>query len=91
MKYRGEYMQIEISNLSEKGAYVVAPTTPHLDDGVTLVIEVPEHGMSFMVTGRVKRVGLGSRVLQRQSGFGIEFTRFYSSAGKSTLSNHIYA
>ena len=89
MKYRGQFHHVEVRDLSLSGAYAVAGLTPDLADSVTLNIELPHLGGTVMITGRVRRVGLGSRALERQGGFGIEFTRFYTSVGRQTLQHHL--
>jgi hypothetical protein len=91
MKYRGEFAGVEVINLSEHGAYIQAPFTPELYDIVTLTIGLPDAGGSVMISGRVRRVSLHSKVLQRHGGFGVEFTRFYTSVGKSELGTHLAA
>ncbi len=91
MKYQGEYTQIEVINLSDNGAYVIAPCVPQLSDGVTLTIVFPGLGSSIMVTGRVRRVSPGSKVLQKLGGFGLQFTRFYTNAGLKVLNKHLTA
>lgn len=88
MKYRGEFMPVEILNLSDKGAFVVAPTVPALADAVTLTVDLPQLGMGVMVTGRVRRVTMGSRIFDCEGGFGVEFVRFYSPVGPSSLREH---
>lgn len=90
MKYRGEFTGVEVINLSQHGAFIQAPFTPELYDIVTLTIGLPDSG-SVMISGRVRRVSLHSKVLQRQGGFGIEFTRFYTTVGKSELGSHLAA
>jgi hypothetical protein len=89
VKYQGQFHHLEVHNLSETGAYAVAPFTPMLADSLTLNIDMPHLGGSVMISGRVRRIGLSSRALQRQGGFGIEFTRFYSPAGRQCLSAHL--
>jgi Tfp pilus assembly protein PilZ len=91
MKYQGQYMTVEVVDVSENGAYVVAPTMPEFSDCVTLSIGLPQLGGSVMVTGRVRRVAMSSRALSRPGGFGIQFTRYYTSTGKDTLHAHLAA
>ena len=91
MKYQGQFLQAEIADVSESGAYVVAAAMPELADCVTLSIELPGLGGSVMVTGRVRRVTLSSRALRRPGGFGIQFTRYYTSVGRNTLKDHLAA
>jgi hypothetical protein len=38
LKYRGDYLGVEVVDLSEAGAFVQAPFTPELSDVVTLTI-----------------------------------------------------
>lgn len=89
MKYRGEFHHVEIHNISESGVWAVAPVTVGLSDCVTLNVDLPELGGTVMITGRVRRVGLSSRELDRQGGFGLQFTRFYTGAGKMVLKTHL--
>jgi hypothetical protein len=91
MKYQGEFIPIEIIDLSENGAYVLAPTMPELCDIVTLNIGLAGVGNSVMISGRVRRVALGSRVMLRPGGFGIQFTRFYTRVGRDALQEHLVA
>ncbi|MBW1872876.1 MAG: PilZ domain-containing protein [Deltaproteobacteria bacterium] len=91
MKYQGQYMHVEVANLSESGAYVIAAAMPELADCVTLSIGLPGIGSSVMVSGRVRRVALSSRALHRPGGFGIQFTRYYTSVGRNTLKDHLAA
>ena len=91
MKYRGQFHHVEVHSLSESGAYAVGPITPELTDAIVLNIDLPHLGGSVMITGRVRRVGLGSRSMERRGGFAIEFTRFYSQFGRDTLTDHISA
>lgn len=91
MKYRGEFTAIEVMNLSEAGAYVVATQTPSLSDCVTLSIPLPCCGGGLTVTGRVRRVAPGSRALSQPGGFGLQFTRFFSSVGRTDLQRHLAA
>jgi Tfp pilus assembly protein PilZ len=91
MKYRGDFAQVEIVNLSDGGAYVVANQTPELADLVTLNIELPCLGCSVMISGRVRRVAPGSRAIPRAGGFGVQFTRFYSRVGRDSLQQHLAA
>ena len=89
MKFCGTFTRVVIANLSESGAYVIAPTLPVLSDSITLNINLPEEGASVMVSGRVRRVALASKALQSPGGFGVEFTRFYSPAGRLSLLKHL--
>ncbi len=89
MKYRGEFHHVEIHNISESGAWAVAPVTVGLSDCVTINVDLPELGGTVMITGRVRRVGLSSRALDRQGGFGLQFTRFYTGEGKAVLKTHL--
>ena len=91
MKYRGEFHHVEVRDLSLAGAFAVAPVIPGLADSITLNIDLPHMGGTVMITGRVRRVGLGSREFEREGGFGLEFTRFYSSVGQETLQQHLDA
>jgi len=91
MKYRGEFTTIEVMNLSEAGAYVVASQTPALSDCVTLSIPLPCCGGGLTVIGRVRRVAPGSRALSQPGGFGLQFTRFFSSVGRADLQRHLVA
>jgi len=89
MKYRGQFHHIEVRDLSLAGAFAVAPVTPEMADSITLNIELPLLGSTVMITGRVRRVGLSSRAMERAGGFGVEFTRFYSSVGLESLQHHL--
>ena len=89
MKFCGTFTRVVIANLSESGAYVIAPTLPVLSDSITLNINLPEEGASVMVSGRVRRVALASKALQSPGGFGVEFTRFYSPIGRLSLLRHL--
>ncbi len=89
MKYRGEFHHVEIHNISESGVWAVAPVTVGLADSVTLNVDLPELGGSVMITGRVRRVGLSSRELDREGGFALQFTRFYTGEGKRVLKTHL--
>lgn len=89
LKYRGEFHAVEVLNVSEAGAFAVAPITPDLADAITLNIQLPDG--SVMITGRVRRVGLSSRNPERQGGFGIEFTRFYTPIGRESLCTHLHS
>ena len=91
MKYRGEYIVVEVIDLSEHGAYVLAPIMPDLCDVVTLNIGLAGIGNSVMITGRVRRVALGSRIMCRPGGFGVQFTRFYTRVGRHALEEHLVA
>ena len=91
MKYRGEFMNVELFDLSETGAYIVAPCVPAFAESVTLTVELVHLGATVMITGRVRRVGLSSRVLERSGGFAIQFTRFYSDWGRNNLRQHLAA
>ncbi len=92
LKYAGRFSEVEVLDLSEGGAFVVAEDeVPALADALTLAVELPGEGTSVLVIGRVRRVGLTSRELDRRGGFGIEFTRFYSEAGRQSLSRHLAA
>ena len=91
MKYQGQYLQVEVADVSESGAYIVAAAMPELADCVTLSIGLPGIGGSVMVSGRVRRVGLSSRALRRPGGFGIQFTRYFTSVGRDTLKEHLAA
>ena len=91
MKYRGEFMKVELYDLSESGAYIVAPCMPAYSDSVTITIELFHLGATVMITGRVRRIDLSSRALERRGGFAIEFTRFYSTWGRDNLRQHLAA
>jgi len=91
MKYQGNFVNIEVIDVSESGAYVIAPVLPEFADCVTLAIGLPEVGSSVMVSGRVRRVGLGSRALRQRGGIGIEFTRYYTATGRDCLKRHLAA
>jgi len=91
MKYQGDFIPVEVIDLSEHGAYVLAPIMPELCDIVTLNIGLAGVGNSVMISGRVRRVALGSRVMSRQGGFGIQFTRFYTGVGRHALKEHLVA
>lgn len=91
MKYQGDYISIEIIDLSEHGAYILAPIMPELCDIVTLNIGLVGVGNSVMISGRVRRVALGSRVMCRPGGLGIQFTRFYTRVGRHALKEHLVA
>ncbi|HOX42346.1 MAG TPA: PilZ domain-containing protein [Myxococcota bacterium] len=92
LKYAGRFSEVEVLDLSERGAFVVADDeVPVLADTLTLAVELPEEGTSVLVVGRVRRVGLSSRELGRRGGFGVEFTRFYSDGGRRSLSRHLAA
>jgi Tfp pilus assembly protein PilZ len=90
MKYCGDFLAVEVFNLSKRGAFVVANRVPELSDSVTLAIDLPQ-GDSVMVSGRVRRVALGSRAISRPGGFGVEFTRFYTQVGRENLNQHLAA
>ncbi len=91
MKYRGEFMNIEVVDVSESGAFIIGPTVPEFSDSVTLAIELPAVGGSVMVSGRVRRVTMSSRIMRRSGGFGIEFTRYYTQVGQDSLHKHLAA
>jgi hypothetical protein len=91
MKYQGEYISVEVIDLSEHGAYVLAPIMPELCDVVTLNIGLSGVGDSVMISGRVRRVTLGSRIMRRPGGFCIQFTRFYTRVGRHALKEHLVA
>jgi hypothetical protein len=92
LKYAGRFCEVEVLDLSEGGAFVVAEDeVPCLADALTLAVELPDEGTSVLVIGRVRRVGLTSRELGRRGGFGVEFTRFYSDEGKRSLSRYLAA
>lgn len=91
MKYQGDFIPVEVIDLSEHGAYVLAPIMPELCDIVTLNIGLAGIGNSVMISGRVRRVALGSRVMSRQGGFGVQFTRFYTRVGRHALQEHLVA
>lgn len=89
IKYQGCFFNVEVTDVSESGAYLVAPVVPEHADCLTLAIGLPALGKSVMVSGRVRRVGLGSRVQHRPGGFGIQFTRFFSRGGHDSLKEHL--
>ncbi len=89
MKFGGMFSRVVVANLSEGGAYIITPALPALSDSITLNITLPEEGASVMVSGRVRRVALSSKALQTPGGFGVEFTRFYSPAGRLNLLRHL--
>ena len=91
MKYRGDFIPVEVIDLSEHGAYLLAPIMPELCDIVTINIGLAGLGNSVMISGRVRRVALGSRVMARPGGFGIQFTRFYTRVGHHALQEHLVA
>jgi hypothetical protein len=91
MKYQGDFIPVEVIDLSEHGAYVLAPIMPELCDIVTINIGLAGIGNSVMISGRVRRVALGSRVMSRPGGFGIQFTRFYTRVGRHALKDHLVA
>lgn len=91
MKYQGDFIPVEVIDLSEHGAYVLAPIMPELCDIVTINIGLAGIGNSVMISGRVRRVALGSRVMSRPGGFGIQFTRFYTRVGRHALKEHLVA
>jgi hypothetical protein len=91
MKYRGDYLPVEVVDLSAHGAYILAPIMPELCDIVTLNIGLAGIGNSVMISGRVRRVTLGSRLLCRPGGFCIQFTRFYTRVGRDALQQHLVA
>lgn len=91
MKYQGDFIPVEVIDLSEHGAYVLAPIMPELCDIVTINIGLAGIGNSVMISGRVRRVALGSRVMSRPGGFGIQFTRFYTRVGRYALKEHLVA
>ena len=91
MKYQGDFIPVEVIDLSEHGAYVLAPIMPELCDIVTLNIGLAGIGNSVMISGRVRRVALGSRIMSRPGGFGIQFTRFYTRVGRHALQEHLVA
>jgi hypothetical protein len=91
MKYQGDYVPVEVIDLSEHGAYVLAPIMPELCDIVTINIGLAGVGNSVMISGRVRRVALGSRVMRRPGGFGVQFTRFYTRVGRHSLKEHLAA
>lgn len=89
MKYQGAYSGVEVLDVSESGAFVVAGAVPNLSDTVTLALDLPSLGGSIMVSGRVRRVTMGSRIYKRDGGFGVQFTHFYSHSGEQLLRQHI--
>ena len=91
MKYRGDFIPVEVIDLSEHGAYLLAPIMPELCDIVTINIGLAGLGNSVMISGRVRRVALGSRVMSRPGGFGVQFTRFYTRVGRHALQEHLVA
>ena len=91
MKYRGDFIPVEVIDLSENGAYLLAPIMPELCDIVTINIGLAGLGNSVMISGRVRRVALGSRVMSRPGGFGVQFTRFYTRVGRHSLQEHLVA
>ncbi len=88
LKYAGQFVQVDITDLSESGAMVRCPVLPEFSDSATLAIRLPDGG-PIMVTGRVRRFSLGSR--ECCGGFGIEFTRFYTQSGREMLREHLAA
>ncbi|MBN2496162.1 MAG: PilZ domain-containing protein [Deltaproteobacteria bacterium] len=91
LKYRGDFCSVELLDLSAQGAFVTGPALPGLSDSVTINIDLPLGGGTVMISGRVRRVAMGSRALERAGGFGVEFTRFYSQAGQSSLRRYLAA
>jgi Tfp pilus assembly protein PilZ len=89
MKYQGQFMSVEVLNLSRGGAYVVAPTIPDQADTVTITLDLPLSDGPVMVTGRVCGMTLSSRSLDRPAGFGIRFTRFFTAVGQNCLEKHL--
>jgi PilZ domain. len=89
MKYRGTFSGVEVRDVSQSGAYVVADAVPCLSDTITLALDLPTLGGSVLVSGRVRRVTIGSRIFERDGGFGVQFTHFYSHSGKDILHRHI--
>jgi Tfp pilus assembly protein PilZ len=89
MKYRGQFMSVEILNLSSGGAYLVAPTVPDRADTVTIVLDLPLSDGPVMVAGRVCGMTLSSRTLDRPAGFGVRFTRFFTTLGQDCLQKHL--
>lgn len=88
LKWAGQFVQVDITDLSESGAMVRCPVLPDFSDCATLSIRLPDGG-PVMVTGRVRRFALGSR--DSYGGFAIEFTRFYTQAGREMLREHLAA
>ncbi len=91
IKYQGRFFPVEILDLSENGAFLSAPVLPEWSDSVTLVVCLPDGVNSVMVSGRVRRFGLGSRNQDRSGGFGVQFTRFFTRAGQESLHRHLVA
>jgi Tfp pilus assembly protein PilZ len=89
MKYQGIFSGVEVRDVSQSGAYVVAEAVPNLSDTVTLALDLPTVGGMVLVSGRVRRVTIGSRVNARDGGFGVQFTQFYSHSGKDILRKHL--
>jgi hypothetical protein len=89
MKYQGAFSGVEVRDVSQSGAYVVAEAVPCLSDTVTLALDLPAIGGSVLVSGRVRRVTMGSRLYDRDGGFGVQFTHFYSHSGEEILHRHI--
>ena len=91
MKYCGDFLPIELMDLSENGAYIHSPNiTPSLLDSLTVSIDFPQLGCSVTVVGRVRRVGLGSREFDQKSGFGLQFTRYFTPVGQDMVRQHLY-
>lgn len=90
IKYQGRFFPVDILDLSEGGAFLSAPVLPDWSDSVTLVVCLPDGVNTVMISGRVRRFGLGSRN-QGRSGFGLQFTRFFTSAGRESLRRHLVA
>lgn len=88
IKYAGQFVPVEVTDLSESGAMVRCPLLPEFSDSATLAIVLPD-GSPVTVTGRVRRFALGSR--ECYGGFGIEFTRFYTQTGRESLRRHLAA
>ncbi len=89
MKYQGTFTDVEVKDVSQSGAYVVAEAIPCLSDTVTLALDLPSFGGSVLVSGRVRRVTVSSRLYERDGGFGVQFTHFYSYSGKEILCKHL--
>jgi Tfp pilus assembly protein PilZ len=89
MKYQGAFSGVEVRDVSQSGAYVVADAVPCLSDTVTLALDLPSLGGSILVSGRVRRVTIGSRLYKRDGGFGVQFTHFYSYSGEEILRRHL--
>jgi Tfp pilus assembly protein PilZ len=89
MKYQGTFSDVEVRDVSQSGAYVVAEAVPSLSDTVTLALDLPSFGGSVLISGRVRRVTLSSRLYERDGGFGVQFTHFYSYSGKEILCKHL--